>query len=133
MLKFIYTDMELIDYKGRIIKSQSRSYLENETRLNLSKCYDGIKWNDFDYLSAKYPILKQFMIFGKNGKRKIYDFDTIPFPFAFAKETKIDYIPIILKITYKEDKDRTLQDLINEPIEAVFQYCKEHGMSINMK
>ena len=132
MLKFIYTDMELTDCKGRISKSQTLAHLEDETLLNDEKIYVGIKWNDFDYLSAKYPILKQFMIFGKNGKRKIYDFDVV-MPFAFAKETKAPYIPIILKITHKENKNCTLQDLMNEPIKKVFQYCKEHSMSINMK
>ena len=132
MLKFIYTDMELTDYKGRISKSRTFAHLEDETLLNDEKIYVGIKWNDFDYLSAKYPILKQFMTFGKNGKRKIYDFDVV-MSFAFAKETKTPYIPIILKITHKEDKNCTLQDLMNEPIEKVFQYCKENNININMK
>ena len=130
MLKFIYTDMELTDYKGRISKSRTFAHLEDETLLNNEKIYVDIKWNDFDYLRVKYPILNHFITFGKEGKRKIYDGDAL---FPFAKETKIPYIPIILKITHKEDKNCTLQDLMNEPIEKVFQYCKEHSMSINMK
>ena len=130
MLKFIYTDMELTDCRGRISKSQTLAHLEDETLLNDEKIYVGIKWNDFDYLSAKYPILNHFITFGKEGKRKIYDDNAL---FPFAKETKVDYIPIILKITYKEDKNCTLQDLMNEPIEKVFQYCKENNININMK
>ena len=131
MLKFIYTDMELTDYKGRISKSRTSAHLEDVTILNLEKYYNNIKWNDFDYLRVKYPILNQFITFGKEGKRKIYDDDNALFP--FAKETKVDYIPIILRITYKEDKNCTLQDLMNEPIEKVFQYCKENNININMK
>lgn len=129
MLKFIYTDMELTDYDGRITKSRTFAHLENETLLNLEKGYDGIKWDDFNYLQAKYPILNQFGVFGKRGKRKISDWDS-PFLFPFAYERKINYIPVFLKVTYKEDKDCTLQDLMNEPIEKVLQYCKENNMNI---
>ena len=129
MLKFIYTDMELTDYNGIITKQKTFAHLEDETLLNLERYYNGIKWNDFDYLQAKYPILKQFIVFGKKGKRKISDWDS-PFLFPFAYERKVGYIPIILRITYKEDKNCTLQDLMDEPIEKVLQYCKENNMNI---
>ena len=130
MLKFIYADMELTDYKGRISKSRTFAHLEDVTVLNLERYYNNIKWNDFDYLRVKYPILNRFITFGKEGKRQIYDGDAL---FPFVKETKVGYIPIILRITYKEDKTCTLQDLMNEPIEKVFQYCKENNININMK
>ena len=37
MLKFIYTNMELTDCKGRISKSQTLAHLEDETLLNDEK------------------------------------------------------------------------------------------------